>query len=82
MCWGKGFNLGGMKINGGIHQWYLGIDELYWPYQKFKYRNEYGDNMWIFDNITGHRKLMDVNWEVKFIWDTGEDTWEPMNTIN
>ena len=39
LCSGKGFNLGGMKINGGMHQWYLEIDELHQTYQKFKYRN-------------------------------------------
>ena len=36
--------------------------------------------MWNFEDITNHRKPPDNSREVKVLWDTGEETWETMNT--
>ena len=30
--------------------------------------------IWTFYKIDGHKKLPDENWQVKVIWDTGEET--------
>ena len=37
--------------------------------------------LWDFFKITGQRKLPNNHWGVKVLWDTGEDIWEPINTI-
>jgi len=43
-------------------------------------KDEDGDGLWIFKDITDHRKA-GRDWEVKVLWDTGEETWEPMKVI-
>ena len=37
--------------------------------------------MWTYDKIADHRKIKKRQWQVKVLWDTGDETWEPMSTI-
>ena len=44
-------------------------------------KDEEGVNLWTYDKITDHRKNKKSQWEVKVLWDSGDETWEPMRTI-
>ena len=44
----------------------------------FNSRNENLAKMCTFDKITGHRKIPDNPWEVKVLWETGEEKCKPM----
>ena len=46
------------------------------------YINDKKSNMWTFENISGHRKLPDNDWEVKVLLGTRSETWEPINITN
>ena len=45
-------------------------------------KDEDGTALWSFDKILDHRQTKKGKWEVKILWDTGEETWEPMQTVH
>ena len=44
-------------------------------------RDEEGAQLWTYEEIIDHRQTKKGQWKVKFLWDTGDETWEPMNVI-
>ena len=44
-------------------------------------REEEGIDLWTYDKILDHRKSKKGQWQVKILWDTGDETWEPMKVI-
>ena len=47
----------------------------------FNARDEERANLQTYGQITDHRKTKKGEWEVKVLWDTGDETWEPMRVI-
>ena len=45
-----------------------------------KWNNE-GESYWSYQKIIDHRRVKGGRYQVKVFWDTGEETWEPMQTI-
>ena len=43
---------------------------------------EDGNTYWAYESFTGHRGNPDnpSSWQVKVLWDNGEETWEPVPT--
>ena len=44
-------------------------------------RNREGAQLWTYEEITDHRKTKKGEWQVKVLWYTGDETWEPMQVI-
>ena len=44
-------------------------------------RDEEGAQLWTYEEITDHRQTKKGEWQVKVLWDTGDETWEPMQVI-
>ena len=44
-------------------------------------RDEEGAQLWTYKEITDHRQTKKREWQVKVLWDTGDETWEPMKVI-
>ena len=47
----------------------------------FNARDEEGAHLWTYEEITDHRQTKKGKWQVKVLWDTGDETWEPMKVI-
>ena len=47
----------------------------------FNARDEEGADLQTYDQITDHRKIKKGEWQVKVLWDTGDETWELMKVI-
>ena len=43
--------------------------------------DEDGINLWTYEKILDHWKTKKGQWEVKILWDTGDETWELMKII-
>ena len=44
-------------------------------------KDDDAEKLWAYDKILDHRKAKGGKWEVKVLWDTGDEAWEPMQTI-
>ena len=47
----------------------------------FNVKDEERADLWTYEQITAHNKTKKGEWQVKVLWDTGDETWEPMKVI-